>query len=482
MALMTGKTYRESLRDGRQVWIEGERVKDVTTHAAFMPMIDTIAQIYDLHTQRGFAEYLTYALPDGEPASRFYKLPTEPEDLKYRRLMTLSILNEISPVIDRFGDETVSPLFVLADQKALLDRFDKRYHQNVTRWLKRLQRENLFLTSGNTDPKGNRSKQPYQQRDQDVYLRVVAERDDGMVIRGAKLETGASYAHVAFVKPTVGQWLPENRDFAVACIVPMDAPGLRQICRRPLVPKRSIFEYPLSSRWDEIDTLMVFDNVLVPWEDVLFCRQPELANLIRQSLSWWGAQGFLLRSQVKADLLVGAACLIAEQTGLAAIPQIRERIAMLMSYAQAIKAFVLAAEADCERTETGLYLPNQAIQNAGRVFATAHYYEAVQILRDLGGGSAVIMPDLATLRSPEVGPDVQKYFRIDDVDAEERARTMHLVSELTATQFAGRTQLYQMFAETPLAAQAAALYGTYDRKAAIARAAALAGISGKRPG
>src|SRR5262249_40391206 len=160
--------------------------------------------------------------------------------------------------------------------------------------------------------------------------------DDGIVVSGAKFETGASYAHVAFIKPTVGQWLPENRDYAVACIVPMNAPGLRQICRPPLSHDRSVFERPLSARWDEIDTMMVFDNVLVPWENVMFPRQPELANLIRTDLTRWAAQGFLLRSSTKADVLVGTACLVAEQTRLANVPQVREKIALLMTYAQAV--------------------------------------------------------------------------------------------------------------------------------------------------
>jgi len=479
MALMSSAEYRESLRDGRQVWIEGERVPDVTGHAAFQPMIDAIGQIYDLHRDNRYRDTFVYSLPSGEPASRFYKLPTEREDVRNRRLFTSTVLNEVGPVMDRFGDETVTPLFVLSDRRQLLDGFDKAYAQNVDRWLDRLQRENLFMTSGNTDPKGDRSKQPYQQKDPDHYLRVVQERDDGIVISGAKFETGASYAHVAFIKPTVGQWIPENRDYAVACIVPMNAPGLRQICRPPLNRGAGRFERPLSTRWDEIDTMMVFDNVFVPWENVMFSREPELANLIRSDLTRWAAQGFLLRSSVKADVLVGTACLVAEQTRLAGVPQVREKIALLMTYAQAVKAFAIAAEAECERTETGLFMPNQAIQNAGRVFATSRYYEAIQILRELAGGSTVLAPDLKSLRNGEIGPYIEKYFRIDGTAAEDRIRVLHLVSELTSTYFAGRTQLYQMFAESPLSAQANALYGTYDRKTAIARAAKLAGIENR---
>src|SRR5262249_11983576 len=150
--------------------------------------------------------------------------------------------------------------------------------------------------------------------DPDAFLRVVKERDDGVVIRGAKYETGASYAHVAFVKPTVGAWIPENRDYAVACIVPLGSDGLRHICRPPLARNPDPFDLPLASRFDEIDTVLIFDDVFVPWENVIFQRTPELANLLRGEFTRWSAQAFLLRCFMKADVIVGTACLIAEQT------------------------------------------------------------------------------------------------------------------------------------------------------------------------
>jgi 4-hydroxyphenylacetate 3-monooxygenase len=478
MTLMTGEQYRASLKDQRRVWIEGERVADVTRHPAFAGMIDAVARIYDLQHETQYRDALTYEAADGQRRSRFYKLPETQDDLVQRRHMTLAVLNEVSPVIDRFGDETVTPLFVLADRRETLDRFDARYSVNVQRWLDRLQRTNLFMTSGNTDLKGDRSKQPYQQPDLDHYLRVVKERDDGIVVRGAKYETGASYAHVAFVKPTVGSWLPENRDYAVACIVPLNAPGLRHICRPPLVRGADPFDRPLSSRFDEVDTLMIFDDVFVPWEDVIFSRQPELANLLRSDLTRWAAQGFLLRSFVKADVIVGTALLVAEQTRTIAIPQVRERIAQLMVFRETLHSFVLAAEAAPERTETGLWMPNQAIQNAGRVYASTTYNGMVHILRDLIGGSPVVVPDRRSMENPDIKADIEKYFRVNDVTAEARIRVLNLATELTASPYAGRAQSYQIFAESPIMAQAMALYGTFDRDGAKRRAARLAGLHG----
>jgi 4-hydroxyphenylacetate 3-monooxygenase len=473
MTLMTGQQYRESLRDGRRVWIEGEFVEDVTRHSAFAGMIDAMAKIYDMQHDDRFRDALTFE-GNGVRRGRFYKIPETRDDLVMRRHMTLAVLNEVSPVIDRFGDETVTPLFVMHDRKDLLDKFDPRYHQNVARWIDKLQQTNLFMTSGNTDMKGDRSRQPYQQQDPDHYLRVVEERQEGIVVCGAKYETGASYAHVAFVKPTVGAWIPENKDYAVAFIVPMNAPGLKHICRAPLIRDADPFDRPLSARFDEIDTLLVFDNVLIPWEDVMFSRHHELAQHLRADLVRWAAQGFLLRSFSKADIIVGTALLIAEQTRINAIPQVKERIAQLMMYRETLLSFVLAAEASAERTLSGLWMPNQAIQNAGRVFASSNYTNMVQLLRDIMGGGQVIVPERRMMENKEIRGDIEKYFRIGNVSAEERIRVLNLATDLTASAYAGRAQSYAIFAESPIFAQAMALYETFDRKGASSRAARLA--------
>jgi len=477
MALMTGKEYIASLDDGRQVYIEGEKVERVAEHPALKPMVQTMARIYDLQHDERHRPVFGYIDAEGREASRIYKLPETIDDLRNRREITQAVLQEVSPVIDRFGDETVTPLFVMADNQALLDRYDPQYHRNVLGWLKKLQGNNWFLTSGNTDPKGDRSKQPYQQADPDMFLRVVDERDDGIVVRGAKYETGASYAHAAFVKPTVGQWLPENRDYAVACIVPLNSPNLRHICRAPLVREPDPVQWPLSSQFDEIDTLIVFDDVFIPRENIIFSRQPELASQIRQDLHNWAAQGFLVRSLSKAELLVGTALLLTEQTRLEHLPPVREKIAKLMEFRETIHAFIMAAEAMHQHSRSGMVMPNQSIQNAGRVYASTHYYQMVQILRDLAGGSTVMLTDRKNAIHPDIRADLEKYYRINDVSADARMRVLNLASELTGTAFAGRMQAYQMFAESPPMVQAMALYNTFDKDRARACASAMAGLS-----
>jgi len=480
MGLMTGREYRASLDDGRKVWIGGERVERVADHPAFSPMVDAVAKIYDLHHDPAFRDIMTFALADGSRGSRFYKIPENREDLTLRREMTSTVLQQVCPTMDRFGDETVSPLFVVKDRGDLFDRFDPRYRANGEAWLDRLQRDNLFMTSGNTDPKGDRSKQPFEQDDPDLYLRVVKETDAGIVICGAKFETGAPYAHVV-VKPTVGSWVEQNRDYAVACIVKLDSPGVRHICRMPLLTgsgaaHAEVRDHPLSARFDEIDTLIVFDNVFIPWEDVIFSREPELAALMRSEFARWAAQGYLTRSLAKADILVGAALLYAEQVGSINVPAVRSKISQLMVFKQTIEAFLIAAETACQPSRCGFAMPNQAIQNAGRIYCSQSYGDMVHHFREIVGGQPVMLPDHAMLENPEIGPDIRKYFRAGQHDGAARLRVMHLARELTSSAYAGRVQAYQLFAETPIFAQEAALYACYDRAGSLDRARRLAGL------
>ena len=479
MALLTGSDYRDSLRDGRQVWISGEKIDDVTTHPALRGMVDAVARIYDMHHDPEFRDLMTYELPEGGRGARTYQVPMTREDLAARRLMTGAVLDTICPTMDRFGDETVTPLFVLTNRRGLLDKYDTRYYAAAQGWLHRLQRENLFMTSGNTDPKGDRSLQPYQQQDPDMFTRVVRETDAGIIIRGAKFETGAPYGHVACVKPTVGNWIEQNRDYAISALVPLNAPGVRHLCRARLSGNGGdldAFASPLASRFDELDTLIVFDDVLVPWENVLFSRAPELAALLRGEMTRWSGASYLARCRAKADLLVGAALLGAEQNGTISLPPIRSRISQLMVFKATIDAYLLGSEAACEVTESGYMMPNQAIQNAGRVYCSMNYGPMVNLLRDLAGGTPVMLPDRAMLESPETAPDIEKYFRIGNHSTETRLRTLSLLHDLTGSAYAGRSQAYQMFAETPVFAQEAALFATFDRKSAVARARAVAGL------
>jgi 4-hydroxyphenylacetate 3-monooxygenase len=187
--IRTGEEYREGLRDGREVWIDGERVKDVTKHPAFEPIINVRAEIYDMQHQANYAEALTYA-EDNARHSIFNRLPKVQKDWNDKRNAVDTVLNAIGGVVTRVGDETVGEMWSLFDGRDVLNEIDQRFSDNITRHIQNVIETDVFHVSANTDPKGDRSKPP-QEQDPDMMVHVVKETDAGIIVRGAKYETAA---------------------------------------------------------------------------------------------------------------------------------------------------------------------------------------------------------------------------------------------------------------------------------------------------
>ncbi|MGA7261847.1 MAG: 4-hydroxyphenylacetate 3-hydroxylase N-terminal domain-containing protein, partial [Stellaceae bacterium] len=258
--ILTGEQYRDSIRDGRQVWINGERVKDVTAHPMFRPLVDVRARIYDMQHEARFADALSYCSEAGEVCAVALKLPRTQADWGAKREAVEAVLNEIGGVVTRVGDETVGEMWSLFDGQQILNEVDPAFSENIRRHVDRVVRLDPFHVSANTDPKGDRSKRP-QEQDPDMLLHVIKETDAGIVVRGAKFETAAAYANQAFVKPTIANWGDaELSDYAVGFICDLGSPNLKFICRTGFAGRAPVEDYPLANRFDEIDTLVIFDD------------------------------------------------------------------------------------------------------------------------------------------------------------------------------------------------------------------------------
>ena len=203
-----------------------------------------------------------------------------------------------------------------------------------------------------------------------MLLHVVRETDAGIVVRGAKYETAAAYANQAFVKPTIANWgNAELSEYAVGFLADMAAPGITHICRSGFGDRRPEADYPLSNRFDEIDTLLVFDDVEIPWENVLFYRHTRAATFIRATLHRYSAFAYVQRHLRFADLLVGTAYSSATQTGIKMQQAVQEKLAQLACYREGIHAHLTAAIALAEESPGGLLMPNQSLLYTGRVVA-----------------------------------------------------------------------------------------------------------------
>ncbi len=383
--IRTGNQYLDSIRDDREVYINGERVKDVTRHSMMKPLIDIRARIYDMQHEASTRELLAYQ-KDGEWNAVANKLPRVQADWSDKRRATDTVLEAIGGVVTRVGDETVGEMWSLFDGQNVLNEVDPQFSANIRTHIDAVLHGDPFHVSANTDPKGDRSKPP-QEQDPDMLLHVVKETDAGIIVRGAKYETAAPYANQAFVKPTNANWGSSAlSDYAVGFICDLGCPNIKFICRTGFAGRAPAADYPLSNRFDEVDALVIFDNVLVPWENVLFYRHTKAAAFIRATLHRYSAFAFVQRNLKLADMMIGAALFNARQTGLDKQQAVQEKLAELAVYREGINAHLTAAIALAEKSPAGLLMPNQSLLYTGRVLACSQLHHMMHIARELCGG------------------------------------------------------------------------------------------------
>ena len=479
--IRTGEQYRESIRDGRAVWMNGERVTDVPSHPMFAPIVDARARIYDLAHQAQTQQVMSYLDPDtGERNAIANRLPRSQQDWQDKRAAVDLVLADAGGVITRVGDETIGEMWSLFDGQDVLNEVDSRFSANIRRHLDQAVHADPFHVSANTDPKGDRSKAP-QDQDPDMLLHVVRETDNGIVVRGAKYETAAAYANQAFTKPTIANWgNSELSDYAVGFVLDMGNPGLKYICRTGFAGRAPATDYPLSNRVDEVESLVIFDDVEIPWEDVLFYRHTRAATFIRSTLHRYSAFPFVQRTLHLADLMIGAALWNVKQTGLQAQQAVQEKLAELACYRETINAHLTAAIALAEPSPGGLLMPNQSLLYSGRVVALSQLPTMMHTARELCGGQICITPDAASFDDPEIGGWLDKYYSINDNwVADDRRKLLAFARDLLNSDYAGHRLTFQLFAQSPPFAQLAAVYRSFDFDGPLGLVKAAAGLSDK---
>ena len=460
--IRTGDEYRASLDDGREVWMNGEKVKDVCTHPQLKPVIDVRARIYDMQHDPSTKDQTTYQ-ENGEDFAIGLRLPYEPKDWEDKRKAVDLVMHDIGGIVTRVGDETIGEMWSLWDGKEILNEIDPRFAENIEKHIHTAIKLDPFHVSANTDPKGDRSKAP-QDQDPDMLVHVVKETDAGIVIRGAKYETAASYSNQAFLKPTIAnRGNSELSDYALGCIVKMNAPGVKHICRTGFAGRAPNADYPLSNKVDEIDTLMILDDVLIPWEDILFYQHTRAASFIRATLHRYSAFPFVQRTLSYADLIIGAALWNVKQTGLDKQQAVQEKLSELAVWREGIDAFLTASIATAEESPNGLLMPNQSMLMSGRVHALSNLPKMMHTARELCGGQICVTPDAATFSAPDTKPWMDKFYTINDNwIADDRRKLLGLARDLLNSDYAGHRLTFQLFAQSAPFAQLGAVYRNFD--------------------
>jgi 4-hydroxyphenylacetate 3-monooxygenase len=479
MGIRTGRQYLDKLNAMTpEIYAGGEKITSgVADHPLFRNSARTYAHLFDMQHDPAYASDLSYLSPStGDPVSASFLIPRSAADLARRRQAFSAWTGFSHGFLGRSGDYMNSSLTALASAERFFAKAGPVYGARIRAYYELARENDLLATHTLVPPQVNRSVTASQQAGGQLTARIVEERGDGVVIRGARLlATLAPVADELLVFPsTVLRGTPEDAPYSFAFAIPNDTPGLKYYCRGPLHHGGSAFDEPLASRFEEMDAVVVFDDVLVPHDRVFMLGHPELCN------AWYTETGagalmthqVVTRTLAKTEFYLGLASEIADTIGIGQFQHIQEDLAELISYVEIEKALLRAAEADGQPSDDGVFLPRWDTLNAARNWYPRKVSQRLpEIIRKFSASGLMALPgeaDFALARSEGRG-DLDTYLQAATATAEQRARLFKLALDASVSGFAGREALYEYYFFGDPVRMASAQVSGYDREPARAR-------------
>ncbi len=458
--MLTGQQYKESLKDGRMIYLEGRLVDDLESEPALAVPLQVIADGYDKYYS---------AQPDAKNPLTI--APRSPEELRDR----IPVITEM----DLLLNVTYQSLMTLQVAAARLADHAPEFVPRIQAYVEDARRRDIRVTECITDAKGDRSLAPAKQHDPDAYVHVVERLPDGVVIRGAKMHiSAAAFGHDLMVMPTKSMKLDEG-DYTIACAVAVSSPGVH-ITNTTYHPRGGDpRDFPVSSTNSMPDSMVIFDDVFVPTERVFLDGQTAHAAVFAHSLGLWERLGGVSFMVNQADELVGLASLIAEANGTAKIAHVREKIDEMMIHATLLRAGLEAALANAHATSDGFYYPDDMFTNVTKYVGAANFSSMVRHLHDIAGGAVVTAPSMADFDNSDLRPLLEKYLGTGPgVSGEYRARLFHAIRDTTADALGGWHHVTNVQSGGGLFAQRLVTRKNYDIERARALALKAAGLAG----
>ena len=470
MPARTGQEYINGLKDRpREVWLDGEQVKDVTSHPALRNGVRSVAALYDMQHDPSLREEMTFASPTtGEPVGLSFLIPQTTGDLVRRREMMSRWAWASCGMMGRSPDFMNSIFSAWAGSSGYFAQDRPEFQQNMLNYHEFIRENDVTLTHALVNLQRRRNAGPADVLSGEVALTLVKETDAGIVVKGSRtLATLGPISDEIAIYPVASHRLDENaqrQSFSFS--IPCDTPGVKFLCRESFDLGRSHFNHPLGSRFEEMDSVVFFDNVLVPWERVFLLGNVELGNGYAagtQSDAHTGHQ-ILNRCLVKAEFTLGLADLIVDTLGSGTIPHVQEQVAELITHRDVLKACLRASEADATMNQWGMMCPEINSIRAGRtLFGRSVYPRMVEIIQLLSTGSLMALPAESDFDAA-IAPELEQYFATDSTTARDRAKLFHLAWDASCSAFSGRQVLYErMFGGNPVR-NSLTLYSNYDKE------------------
>ena len=470
MPARTGQEYINGLKEHpREVWIDGERVEDVTTHPALRNGVKSVAALYDMQHDPELREEMIYASPTtGDPVGLSFMIPQTVEDLERRRNMMTRWAWASCGMMGRSPDFLNVIFAAWAGASDFFAQDRPEFKQNVSNYYEYIRENDLTLTHALLNLQRRRGASATDTVSEEVALTVVKETGAGVVLRGSRLlaTLGPISDELAIYHAGNHRMDEEAQRQSFALSIPCDTPGLRFLCRESFDVGRSHFNHPLGSRFEEMDATIFFDDVLVPWDRVFLLGNVDMCNRIGSATQSQGHSGHqvLTRCLVKAEFILGLADLMVETLGSGTVPHVQEQVAELITQRDILKACLRASEADAAPNQWGVMSPATAPLQAGRAqFGRTMYPRMVEIIQLLGTSSLMALPSEADFDAP-FAPQLNQYLATDTSNARDRTKLFHLAWDASCSSFSGRQVLYErMFGGNPLR-NAMTLFNTYDKE------------------
>jgi len=444
----TGAEYLESLRDGREVWIHGERVDDVTAHPAFRNAARSIARLYDALHDPAQREVLTCATDTGSGGftHRFFRVARSREDLIAQREAIAHWARMTYGWMGRTPDYKASLMNTLGAN----DQFYGTFAANAKAWYRRAQDHVLFMNHAIVNPPVDRHKAADQVKD--VFITIQKETDAGIHVSGAKVvATSSALTHYNFLGQNAAMAIHDS-DLAVMFITPMNVPGVKLLCRTSYEMAASVmgtpFDYPLSSRFDENDAIFVFDNAFIPWENVLLHRDIEKIKIFYPRSGFLNGYQFqgCTRLAVKLDFLVGVIAKALQATGADEFRGNQAMLGEIIAWRNLFWAISDAMAMNPVPWVGDTVLPNAQSGASYRVFAGDAYGRVKEIVNKILASALIYLPSSARdFKNPSIDQYLSRYVRGSyDIGYKERIKIMKLLWDAVGSEFGGRHELYEM--------------------------------------
>lgn len=473
--IRTGAQYLDGLRDDREVWTRGERVKDVTAEPGMGRGAQTLASFLDRQHDPACIDKVTYLDEDGDRCAMAFKKPESVDDIKQRGAAYYEWAKWSNGMFGRTPDYKNASVMSFAAATDFLAQGTKGqadFAKNMVDYYDYVRKNDKVLTHTLVNPSVSHQQASQGKFNQEVALHVVKETDAGVIVKGARLlaTLGPLADEIEVFPSTVLRASEDNIPFAFAFAIPIATKGLKLMCRDSYDHGKSTFDAPLSSRYEEMDAVVIFDNVLVPWERIFMYGQPELCNQAFGAthavvhMAHQVAAGKL----AKSEFMVGLMCAIAKATGKDKDLHTKGLISEVMMMAESVRAFLFSAEAQALKNEYGYYMPLRRPLDTSRNLYPKMYPRMVEILQLLGSSSLMATPAEADF-SNAMSADVEQYFQVANLESKDRVALYRLAHDVAVSGFGNRQALYERFFFGPPILMQSAYFDLYNRDDMIDR-------------